>query len=257
MVTDTAAEVAEALGVASEELAAMQPQSMPDGVPGGGMFTYQVSDPDKESWRPAWRLEKGRDGLEYGKPMKLPKDPQALARYLAKKRLDGGRLFTLTMPARIAPQGQFECFVAPESCKKKSPTKGALLDHMEGCHPAESRHYAPFIKEIRDSIAAENPALAKMSSRWPLRPTTAPLLCRKPCVPSTTRPCRRFRRLPRPSRSASRTIAWSQDATGSRSRARSGWTSPSSCTSRSSTLRQTQNSRRLPQRRSSRCFQSK
>lgn len=162
MVTDTAAEVAEALGVPAEELQAMAPQNMPEGIPGGGTFTYQVSDPDKESWRPAWRLEVGRDGLEYGKPMKLPKDPQALARYLAKRRIDGGRLFTLNMPARISPQGQFECFVAPDACKKRSPTKGALVDHMEGCHPAESRHYAPFIKQIRDSIAAENPALAKM-----------------------------------------------------------------------------------------------
>nr|QMS48166.1 hypothetical protein WG33_0365 [uncultured bacterium] len=140
----------------------MTPQAMPDSIPGGGMFTYHVSDPDKESWRPAWRLEVGRDGQEYGKPMKLPKDPQALARYLAKRRIDGGRLFTLNMPARIAPEGQFQCFVAPEACQKKSPTKGALVDHMEGCHPAESRHYAPFIKEIRDSIAAENPALAAM-----------------------------------------------------------------------------------------------
>lgn len=175
MVTDTAAEVAEALGVPSEELAAMQPQAMPDGIPGGGTFTYQVSDPDKESWRPAWRLEVGRDGLEYGKPMKLPKDPQALARYLAKKRLDGGRLFTLTMPARIAPHGQFECFVAPDLCKKRAPTKGALLDHMEGCHPAESRHHAAFIKEIRDSIAAENPALAKMVRQIAQTPDNAPL----------------------------------------------------------------------------------
>ena len=162
MVTDTSAEVAEAMGVPAEELAAMSPTSMPADVPGGGTFTYQVSDPDKESWRPAWRLEVVRDGLEYGKPTKLPKDAQALARYLAKRRMDGGRLFTLTMPARIAPQGQFVCFVVPEACQKHSPTKGALLDHMEGCHPAESKHYAPFIKEIRDSIAAENPALAAM-----------------------------------------------------------------------------------------------
>lgn len=135
---------------------------MPDSIPGGGTFTYQVSDPDKESWRPAWRLEVGRDGLEYGKPMKLPKDPTQLARYLAKKRMDGGRLFTLRMPERIAPQGKFVCFVAPEACQKHAPTKGLLIDHMEGCHPAECRHYAPFIKEIRDSIAGENPALAAM-----------------------------------------------------------------------------------------------
>lgn len=162
MVTDTGAEVAEALGVPPEELAAMASTQMPGIIPGGGTFTYQVSDPDKESWRPAWRLEVGRDGVEYGKPMKLPKDPTQLSRYLAKRRLDGGRLFTLKMPERIAPQGQFICFVAPDACQKHAPTKGLLIDHMEGCHPAECRHYAPFIKEIKDSIAGENPALAAM-----------------------------------------------------------------------------------------------
>lgn len=173
--TDTAAEVAEALGVPSEELAAMAPMAMPEGIPGGGSFTYQVSDPDKESWRPAWRLELGRDGKEYGKPMKLPKDPTQLSRYLAKKRLDGGRLFTLRMPEHIAPQGQFVCFVAPDACQKHAPTKGLLLDHMEGCHPAESRHYAPFLKEIRDSIAGENPALAAMVKLIAQTPDNAPL----------------------------------------------------------------------------------
>jgi hypothetical protein len=169
-------EIAEALDVPAEELAAMAPAAMPSEIPGGGTFTYQVSDPDKESWRPAWRLEVGRDGSEYGKPMKLPKDPTQLARYLAKKRLDGGRLFTLKMPERISPQGQFECFVAPDACKKRAPTKGLLVDHMEGCHPSESRHYAPFIQQIRDSIAAENPALAKMVQRIANTPDLTPLV---------------------------------------------------------------------------------
>ena len=173
---DTAAEVAESLGVPSEELAAMRPQAMPGGIPGGGMFTYQVSDPDKESWRPAWRLEIGRDGVEYGKPMKLPKDPQQLARYLGKKRIDGGRLFTLRMPERIAPEGKFVCFVAPEACQKHAPTKGALVDHMEGCHPKECGHYAPFIKEIKDSISAENPALAAMVRQIAQTPDNAPVV---------------------------------------------------------------------------------
>lgn len=175
MVTSTETEVAEALEVDPQELAAMAAQPMPADIPGGGTFTYQVSDPDKESWRPAWRLEVGRDGLEYGKPMKLPKDPQALARYLAKRRLDGGRLFSLRMPERIAPQGQFPCFVAPDACRKHAPTKGALVDHMVGCHPAESRHYEPFIKQIRDSIAAENPALARMVEKITQTPDNSAL----------------------------------------------------------------------------------
>lgn len=162
MRTDTDAEVAEAMGVAPEELVAMTPQAMPDGVAGGGTFTYMVPDADKASWRPAWRLEVGHDGHEYGKPIKLPKEPAALARYLAKRRLDGGRLFTLQMPERIAPMGQFECFVAPDACKKRCLTKGALLDHMEACHPRESKHYEGFIQQIRASIAAENPALASI-----------------------------------------------------------------------------------------------
>ena len=173
--TDTSVEIAEALDVPAEELTAMRSISMPQSVPGGGAFTYQVSDPDKESWRPAWRLEVGRDGVEYGKPMKLPKDPTQLSRYLGKKRLDGGKLFTLKMPERISPHGQFECFVAPDACKKRAPTKGLLLDHMEGCHPAECRHYAPFLKEIRDSIAGENPALAAMVKLIASTPDNAPL----------------------------------------------------------------------------------
>lgn len=160
MVTDTSAELAEAMGAPAEELVAL---SRPDseGVSGLGL-TYQVADADKEAWRPAWRLEIGVDGVEYGKPIKLPKNVNALANYLAKRRKDGGRMFTLTMPERIAQRGEFVCFVAPEACDKHAPTKGLLVDHMEACHPAESRHYAPFIKQIRDSISAENPALQAM-----------------------------------------------------------------------------------------------
>lgn len=160
MVTDTSAELAEAMGAPAEELVALQ-RADADGVDGLGLV-YQVSDPDKESWRPAWKMEVGFDGVEYGKPIKLPKNVNALASYLAKRRKDGGRLFTLRMPAHILGPGDFECFVAPNDCNKRAPTKGLLVDHMEGCHPNECRHYAPFIQQIRDSIAAENPALQAM-----------------------------------------------------------------------------------------------
>lgn len=176
MSTDTETEIAEALGVPAEELTAMTPVAMAEGVPGGGTFTYMVQDADRASWRPAWRLEVGHDGLEYGKPCKLPKDPNALARYLAKRRLDGGKLFTLAMPPRIVPVGQFECFAAPDVCGKKCGSKGALVDHMEACHPRESRHYEEFIKQIRASIAVENPALAaivKKIAATPDNPTVA------------------------------------------------------------------------------------
>lgn len=160
MVTDTSTELAEALGAPPEELHAL---AHPDagGVAGMGLV-YQVADADKEAWRPAWKMEVGFDGVEYGKPIKLPKNVNALATYLAKKRLDGGRLFTLRMPEHILGPGEFECFVAPNDCHKRAPTKGLLVDHMEGCHPNECKHYAPFIQQIRDSIATENPALAAM-----------------------------------------------------------------------------------------------
>jgi len=158
---DVAAEVAEAeaLGLPPEQIVAIaKPQSNIDGQ----SLTYIVPDADKESWRPAWRMEKGWDGLEYGKPMKLPKNTNALAIYLAKRRMDGGRLFTLTMPERILGPGELQCFAAPEFCQKKLDSKGKLVDHIEGKHPAEARNYAPFIKQIRDSIAGDNPALQAM-----------------------------------------------------------------------------------------------
>lgn len=171
MVTDTSAELAEALGAPAEELVALR-NADTAGVDGLGL-TYQVADADKESWRPAWRLEVGFDGVEYGKPMKLPKNVNALANYLAKRRKDGGRLFTLAMPAHIAPRGEFVCFVAPENCDKHAPSKGLLIDHMEGCHPKECVHYAPFIKQLRDSIAAENPALQRIVDKYIAMPDRA------------------------------------------------------------------------------------
>lgn len=164
MVTDTSAELAEALGAPAEELVAMNRIADNDGVDGLGLV-YQVSEADKLAWRPAWKMEIGFDGVEYGKPIKLPINVNALASYLAKKRKDGGRLFTLRMPEHILGPGEFQCFVAPNDCAKRAPTKGLLVDHMEGCHPNESRHYAPFIKQIRDAIAAENPALASMVNK--------------------------------------------------------------------------------------------
>lgn len=178
--TDTSAELAEALGAPPEELVALR-KADAEGVDGLGL-TYQVSDVDKEAWRPAWRLEVGFDGIEYGKPMKLPKNVNALANYLSKRRKDGGRLFTLTMPERIAPRGEFICFVVPEACDKHAPTKGLLIDHMEGCHPKESAHYAPFIKQLRDSIAAENPALQTIVDKYTAMPDRASVV-----VPETLR----------------------------------------------------------------------
>lgn len=171
MATDTSAELAEALGAPAEELVALRTADGA-GVDGLGL-TYQVSDADKEAWRPAWRLEVGYDGIEYGKPMKLPKNVNALANYLSKRRKDGGRLFTLAMPERIAPRGEFVCFVVPEVCDKHAPTKGLLIDHMEGCHPKESAHHAPLIKQLRDSIAAENPALQQIVDKYTSMPDRA------------------------------------------------------------------------------------
>ena len=160
MVTDTSAELAEVMGAPAEELVAFG-NADAGGVDGLGLV-YQVSEADKAAWRPAWKMEIGLDGKAYGKPIKLPVNINALANYLKKRRKDGGQLFTLRMPEHILGPGEFPCFVAPNDCSKKAPTKGLLVDHMEGCHPKECAHYAPFIQQIRDSIASENPALQSM-----------------------------------------------------------------------------------------------
>ena len=158
---DAEAEVAEAeaRGVAAEELAALGGVAIGDE---SGKLTYQVSEADKLAWRPAWRLEIGVDGLEYGKPMKLPRNTDALSIYLKKRRLDGGRMFTLNMPERIMPHGQFQCFANPEACQKRIDTKNKLVQHMEAYHPAESAWLKDDLDLIRASARNENPVRRRM-----------------------------------------------------------------------------------------------
>ena len=157
---DIMAEVAEAeaAGLKPEELNPLR--GMVDGgnsIDGMGM-AYEIPDADKAAFVAGWRLEIDAAGVERGVPVKLAKG--GLGNYLAKKRpIDGGRLFTLRMPENLVAPRLFQCFVAPNFCAAKSDTKMNLIDHMSNAHPRESAHYAKEIQVIRDSVAAENPAL--------------------------------------------------------------------------------------------------
>jgi hypothetical protein len=145
---------AEAAGLKAEELTELRGQVEGAAAIGLGL-TYDVPDRDKAAWIPAWRIGVDQAGVERGVPVKLAK--QALGMYLSKKRpVDGGRLFTLKMPAHIVPLPTFKCFVVPDLCRYMADTKMNLLDHIEAAHPREATHIQRELQIIRDSALREN-----------------------------------------------------------------------------------------------------
>lgn len=145
---------AEAAGLKAEDLSTLRGEIAGASAIGLGL-TYEVADPDKAAWIPAWRLSLDQAGVERGTPVKLAR--QALGMYLGKKRpIDGGRLFTLKMPEHVVPLPTFKCFVSPNLCRYRADTKMNLLDHIEAAHPRESRHIETELKIIRDSALSEN-----------------------------------------------------------------------------------------------------
>lgn len=160
MVTETVlSEIAEAeaAGLRGEDIANLRGAVEGAAAMGMGM-SYHVSEADKAAWVAAWRIELDYAGLERGKPVPLPKD--RLGYYLSKRReVDGGRLFTLTMPERLAGERKFQCFIVPNVCAWRSDTKSNLIDHMENCHPRESQNFKKQIDQIRDAANSENTAL--------------------------------------------------------------------------------------------------
>jgi hypothetical protein len=120
-------------------------------------FTYIVPPTEAAQWIAAWRMEVGRDGVEYGRPTKL--NIQQLGLHLSRRRMDGGRLFVIKMPERVVPAGRFQCFAVPDQCVKKLSSKGMLLDHIENFHPTAAKHLHEELEVIRKSMNKDNAAL--------------------------------------------------------------------------------------------------
>ena len=120
-------------------------------------FTYIIPPTEAAQWIAAWRMEVGRDGLEYGRPTKLNK--MQLGLHLSRRRPDGGRLFVIAMPERVVPPGRFQCFAVPDQCWKKLSSKGMLLDHIENFHPTAAKHLHEELEVIRKSMNKDNVAL--------------------------------------------------------------------------------------------------
>lgn len=126
-------------------------------IPGAQSMTIRPEDVG--SWVAAWELKVDRDGQEYGVPVKLPRGQ--LPHYVSKKReVDGGRRFTLQMPARLAPIPQYVCPVG--SCTKRVDMRTKLLGHIQNYHAQEAVYYAPFLKELQDAIIRDNPKMAAL-----------------------------------------------------------------------------------------------
>lgn len=120
-------------------------------------FTYMIPPTEAAQWIAAWRMEVGRDGVEYGRPTKL--NIQQLGLHLSRRRPDGGRLFVINMPERVVPPGRFQCFAVPDQCQKRLSSKGMLLDHIENFHPTAARHLREELEIIRKSLNSENAVL--------------------------------------------------------------------------------------------------
>lgn len=120
-------------------------------------FTYIVPPTEAAQWIAAWRMEVGRDGIEYGRPTKL--NIQQLGLHLSRRRMDGGRLFVISMPQRVVPAGRFQCFAVPDQCQKKLSSKGMLLDHIENFHPTAAKHLHEELELIRKAMNRDNRAL--------------------------------------------------------------------------------------------------
>lgn len=157
--------------VAEAEAAGLKPEELQDlrgqvegaaAVPAG--MSYQVPDTDKAAWIAAYRLSVDHAGVERGTPMKLAKGQ--LGMYLGKRRpLDGGKLFTVRMPAHLPAEPIFQCFAAPSFCQSKFDTKANLITHMYAAHPAESAQMPEEIEMVRKAANKDNAALQDIVRR--------------------------------------------------------------------------------------------
>jgi len=149
---------AEAMQIAEAEGEHMAVQEGPvaTGLPGMGMRFIEPQD--RGAWVPGWQLKVDRFGNEYGVPCRIPRGQGGL--WLAKKRSDGGRRFTLQEPANVRGTGPFECFIG--DCRKRTYTRSRLVGHIEAFHRAEALQYAPILDKLRKAVVDDNPKLAAL-----------------------------------------------------------------------------------------------
>jgi len=131
-----------------------------------GMGMHFISPQDEGAWVPGWQLKVDRFGNEYGIPCRIPRGQGGL--WLAKKRPDGGRRFTLREPANVQGIGPFECFIG--DCRKRTHTRSQLVTHIEGFHRVEAVQYAPMLDRLRKAVIDDNPKLVALVESMATRP---------------------------------------------------------------------------------------
>lgn len=125
--------------------------------PVGDVNTYYVEPQDQAAWIPAWKLEVGFDGVERGRPIRLPKGQlDGPAGLLRARRPDGGRAFTVIKPEHLQEAGTLPCIVV-NNCTYRARRKVDLVEHAEAKHPVESKPYATIFAKIREQVIEEDP----------------------------------------------------------------------------------------------------
>jgi hypothetical protein len=162
-ISDIEAEAVE-LAEAEGEHMGMQEAPLTTGVPGMGMRFIEPQD--RGAWVAGWQLKVDRFGNEYGVPCRIPRGQGGL--WLAKRRPDGGRRFTLREPANVQAVGPFECFIG--DCRKRTHTRSQLVGHIEAFHRVEALQYTVLLDELRAAVVADNPKLAALVSKMTTMP---------------------------------------------------------------------------------------
>jgi len=162
-VADLEAEVME-LAEAKGEHMGQTEGPVATGLPGMGM--HFIPPQDQGAWVPGWQLKVDRFGVEYGVPCRIPRGQGAL--WLAKRRPDGGRRFTLRQPVNVQAPGHFECFVG--DCRKRTYTRAQLVTHIEAFHRVEARQYEPMLEKLRKAAMDDNPKLAALIDKMTVMP---------------------------------------------------------------------------------------
>ena len=120
-----------------------------------GALGMQIRPEDRGAWIAAWGLSIDDEGQEFGWPCKLPRGQ--LGHYLAKKRMDGGKRFSMQIPKRVQGPKKFHCFV--KDCTKPVDERIKLVYHIEAYHPQEAMMYREQLDRIRQAVIRDNKRL--------------------------------------------------------------------------------------------------
>jgi hypothetical protein len=156
---------AEAIELGEAEGEPVQNMPITTGISGMGMRFIEPQD--KGAWAAGWELKMDRFGVEYGVPCRIPRGAQG-SLWLAKRRPDGGRRFTLREPTNVQGIGPFECFIG--DCRKRTHDRSKLIGHIEAFHRVEALQYAPMLDKLRKAVVDDNPKLAALVEKMATTP---------------------------------------------------------------------------------------